>query len=66
MGYDDVVRDREMGSNTIVKGNIDENVSIRPILLKIETFVKCSGENCDKYENSYYQCIVGNILKGYD
>ena len=44
MGYGDLVRNREIGSNTIIKGNIDENVSIMPILPKIATFVKLSGE----------------------
>ena len=47
MGYGDLVQDREMGSNTIIKGNIDENVSTMPILLKIVTFVKYSGENSE-------------------
>ena len=32
VGYGDLVWDRETGSNTIIKGNIDENVSIMPIL----------------------------------
>ena len=41
-----------MGSNTIIKGNIDENVSIRQILLKIETFVKCSGDNPERVINT--------------
>ena len=45
MGYGDLVRDRVIGSSTIIKGNIDENVSIMPILLKTMTFVKFSGEH---------------------
>ena len=44
MGFGDLVRDREIGSNTIINGNIDENVSIMPIPLKIVTFVKFPGE----------------------
>ena len=43
MGYGDLVRYRKIGSNTIVKGNIEENVSIMSILPEIMTFVKFSG-----------------------
>ena len=48
MGYGDLVQNREIGSNTIIKGNIDENVSVMPILPKIMTFVKLSGENSER------------------
>ena len=51
MGYGDLVRYREIGYNTIVKGNSDENVSIMPILPKIVTFLKFSGENSEKVIN---------------
>ena len=50
MGYGDLVRYREIGSNTIIKGNIDENMSIMPIIIvqRIVTFVKFSGENSER------------------
>ena len=48
MGFGDLLRDREMGSTTIINGNIDENVSIMPILLKVVTIVKFSGENSER------------------
>ena len=32
MGFGDLVQNMEIGSNTIIKGNIDENVSIMSIL----------------------------------
>ena len=47
MGYGDLVRYRKIGSNTIIKGNIDENVPIFPILPEIVTFVKFSGEHSE-------------------
>ena len=37
-----------MGSNTIINGNIDENVSIMQIIPEIVTFVKFSGENSER------------------
>ena len=40
-----------LGSNTIIKGNIDENVLIMAILPKIVTFVKISGENSKRVTN---------------
>ena len=60
MGYGNLVRDREMGSNTIIKGNIDGNVSIIPILPKIVIFVKFSGENSEKVIEKIY--FVANAL----
>ena len=48
MGYGDLVWYRKIGSNTIIKGYIDENVSIMPILPEIVTFVKFSGENSER------------------
>ena len=48
MGFGDLVRKKEIGSNTTFKGNIDENVSIIPILQKIVTFVNFSGENSER------------------
>ena len=45
MGFGDLVQNREISSNTIMKGNIDDNVSNMPILLKILTFAKFSAEN---------------------
>ena len=41
------MRNREIGSNTIISGNIDENASIMPILQNIVTFVKLSGDNSE-------------------
>ena len=62
MGYSDQVRDREMGSNTIIKGNIEgnSNVSIRPILPKIVIFVKFSGENSEKVIEK--KILIANAL----
>ena len=54
MGYGDLVREREMDSSTIIKGNIDENVSIIPILLRIVNFVKFSGENSERVMNTRF------------
>ena len=48
MGFGDLLQDRKMGSTTIIKGNIDGNVSIMPILLKVVTIVKFSGENYER------------------
>ena len=48
MGYGDLVRYRKIGSYTIIKGNIDENLSIMPILPEIVTFMKFSGENSER------------------
>ena len=38
--YGDLAQYRKIGSDTIIKGNIDENVSIMSILPEIVTFVK--------------------------
>ena len=51
MGYADLVRYKEICSNNIIKGNIDENVSIMPNLPKNVTFVKFSGENSERVIN---------------
>ena len=51
MGYGDLVRYRKVGSNTNIKGNIEENVSIMPILPEIVTLVKFSGENSETVIN---------------
>ena len=51
MRYGDLVWYRKIGCNTIIKGNIDENVSIMPILPEIVTFVKFSGENSERVMN---------------
>ena len=59
MGYGDLVRYRKMGSNTI-RGNIDENVSIMPILPEIMTFVKFSGENSENVINE--KILIANAL----
>ena len=59
MGYGDLVRHRKIDSNTIIKGNIDENVSIMPILPKIVTFVKFSGENSERVIN---KILIANAL----
>ena len=45
VGYGDLVGYRKIGSNTIIKGNIDENVSIMPFLPEIMTFVKFFWRN---------------------
>ena len=60
MGYGDLVRYRKIGSNTIIKGNIDENVSIMPILPEIMTFVKLSGENSENVINE--KILIANAL----
>ena len=52
MGYGDLVQYRKIGSNTILKGNIDKNVSIMPTLPEIVTFVKFSGENSERVINT--------------
>ena len=60
MGYGDLVRYRKIGSNTIIKGNIDENVSIMPILPEIGSFVKFSGENPERMMNK--KILIANAL----
>ena len=60
MGYGDLVRHGKIGSNTIIKGNIDENVSIMPILPEIMTFVKFSGENSERVINK--KILIANAL----
>ena len=60
MGYGDLVRHKKIGSNTIIKGNIDENVSSMPILPEIVTFVKFSGENSERVINK--KILIANAL----
>ena len=60
MGYGDLVRYRKIGSNTIIKGNIEENVSIMPILPEIVSFVKFSGENSERVINK--KIVIANAL----
>ena len=60
MGYGDLVRYRKIGSSTIIKGNIGENVSIMPILPEIVTFVKFSGENSERVINK--KVYIANAL----
>ena len=60
MTFGDLVRYRNIGSNTIIKGNIDENVSIMPILPEITTFVKFSGENSERMINK--KILIANEL----
>ena len=47
-GIDYLLRNRTIGSKAIIKGNIDENDSIMPILQEIMTFVNISGENSER------------------
>ena len=54
------MRYREIAYNTIIKGNTDENVSIMPILPKIVTFVKFSGENSERVINK--KILIANAL----
>ena len=49
-----------MGSNTIIEGNIEENVSIMPILPEIVPFVKFSGENSERVMNK--KILIANAL----
>ena len=56
----DLVQYRKIGSNTIIKGNIEENVLIRPILPEIVTFVKYSGENSERVINK--KILIANAL----
>ena len=58
MGYGD--RYRKIGSNAIINGNIDENVSIIQILPEIVTFVKFSGENSKRVINK--KILIDNAL----
>ena len=63
MGYGDLVLYREIGYNTIkeiLAPNIDENVLIMPILPKIVTFVKFSGENSKRVINK--KVLIANAL----
>ena len=60
MGYGDLVRCREIEYNTIIKGNIDESVSIMPILQEIVTFVKLSRENYERVINK--KVLIANAL----
>ena len=60
MGYGDLVRYRKIGSNTIIEGNMDENVSIMPVLPEIVTFVKYSGDNSERVINK--KILIANAL----
>ena len=60
MGYGDLVRHRKIGSSTIIKGNINENVSIMPISPEIVTFVKFSGENSKRVMSK--KILIANAL----
>ena len=60
MGYGDLARYRKIGSNTIIKGNIDENVSIMPISPEVVTFVKFSGENSERVIHK--RILIANAL----
>ena len=63
MGCGDLVRYRKIGSYTIIKGNIDENMSIMPILPEIITFMKFSGENSERVINK--KILIANALWEY-
>ena len=54
------MRYRKIGSNTNIKGIIEENVSIMPILPEIVTFVKFSGENSEREINK--KILIANAL----
>ena len=60
MGFGDLVRYRKIGSNTIIKGNIEENVSIMPILPEIVIFVKFSVEKSERVINE--KILIANAL----
>ena len=60
VGYGDLVQYRKIGSNTIIKGKIEENVSIMPILPEIVTFVTFSGENSERVINK--KILIDNAL----
>ena len=60
MGYGDLVQYRKIGSNIIIKGDIEENVSIMPILPEILTFMKFSGENSQWVLNK--KTLIANAL----
>ena len=60
MGYGDLVRNGEIVSNTIIEGNIDENVSIMPIFPKIVTFMNISGENVQRVIDE--KTLIANVL----
>ena len=60
MGFGDLMRNREIGSNTIIKGKIDENVSIMQILPTIVNFVKFSEENSERVINT--KILIANAL----
>ena len=60
MGYGDLVRYRKISSDTIIKGNIEENVSIMPILPEIVTFVEFSGGNSERVTNK--KILIANAL----
>ena len=63
MGYGDLVPHRKIGSNTIIKGNIDENVSIMPILPEIVTFVKFSFKSCNNFNTFDMFAVATNLSK---
>ena len=58
MGFGDLMRNREIG--TIIKGKIDENVSIMQILPTIVNFVKFSEENSERVINT--KILIANAL----
>ena len=60
MAFGHLMRNRVIGSNTIIKGNIDENVSIMPILQRIVTFVKFPRENSKIVINM--KILIANTL----
>ena len=60
VGFVDLVRHRKIGSNSIIKGNIEEKTAIVPILPEIMTFVKFSGENSEKVINK--KILIANAL----
>ena len=54
------MRYRKIGSNTIIKGNIDENVSIMPFLPEMVSFVKFPGESSERMINK--KILIANAL----
>ena len=54
------MRYRKIGSNTIIKGNIDANVSIMQILAEIMTLVKFPGNFLEMVINK--KIIIANVL----
>ena len=54
------MRYKKIGSNTIIKVNIDESVSIMTILPEIVTFVKFSGKHSERLINK--KILIANVL----